>query len=1075
MGMIVASSASNSTASEQAQKILDYADVAGGVVVHLDCEDAEFTTVLRKSDAYLVHGLCRDRATLAEMREQIQSAGNYGPVSADFWPGGELPYADNLVSLIVVDDPKATSTNELIRVLRPGGVTMLRGGSPSDNGRAMLNDLPANDELFHVEEVSLSGKQSWVKLVKRWPREIDCWGHFLHGSDGNPVAKDSVVGPPRRLQWVAGPRWSKNHETDASVSAVVSSGGRIFTIVDEAPTGVVDERLPDRWALIARDAFSGVILWKRPIEAWGWREWKTTWHDWKKAPVQLPRRLVATDDRVYVTLGFNAPLAALDAATGKTVREYKNTRFTDEIVYCDGILVLSVNRAARSPDDAGSAGEKKQIVALQADTGEVLWTRSNYRGVDAVVGTVSGAKQFAHAIRDGRVCLLDAEAVVCIELESGKELWRAEQPPVGRKRSREPRAPLIITEEVVLFVAPTGNLAALDKTDGSRRWHSPLADLKFRQLPTDVYVARGLVWVYREDMSFAGLDLKTGEVRQEISASNVLTTGHHHRCYRNRATERYILTGRRGVEFIDLEGGENHIHNWVRGTCYFGVLPCNGLLYAPPHPCRCYVHAKLSGFYALATRMEEQQKSQTTQQQLDKGPAYGKFKTETSRSSTGADWPTYRHDSLRSGTTPIGIPANLKRSWSVDLGGKLTSPVVTGGRAYVAVVDRHTLYALDSNSGTKQWSFTAGGRIDTPPTISRGRVLFGCADGWAYCLRPVDGQLIWRFRGAQKDRRVVACGQIESAWPIHGNILVKDDFTTDSEQAVAYFAAGRSSFLDGGIRVYGLDVATGQKLYETVLDGPHLDATKIERNHPHSMAGALSDVLVSDGKSLYMRHVKFDWQLKAEEIRKEIGFVDATDRRKENVGRIWAMPGPGPRLYASSGFLDDSMFNRTFWSFGDNRGRLLVFGQSATYGVLAYDWVPGVKFSPMFFPNREGYLLFRDERRESKDQLGAMIPFDRETKGFSWHQRIPVLVRAMVLAGDTLFVAGPPDVVYANDPLMALEARTDGCLWAASAATGKVLGRYALEAPPVFDGMIAANERLYVSTASGKLSCLAGE
>jgi len=81
----------------------------------------------------------------------------------------------------------------------------------------------------------------------------------------------------------------------------------------------------------------------------------------------------------------------------------------------------------------------------------------------------------------------------------------------------------------------------------------------------------------------------------------------------------------------------------------------------------------------------------------------------------------------------------------------------------------------------------------------------------------------------------------------------------------------------------------------------------------------------------------------------------------------------------------------------------------------------------------------------------------------------------MVLAGDTLFVAGPPDVVNANDPLMSLEGRTDARLWAVSTATGKIIGRYMLEAPSVFDGMIAANERLYVSTSSGRLCCLAGE
>ena len=39
------------------------------------------------------------------------------------------------------------------------------------------------------------------------------------------------------------------------------SGGRIFYILDEVLTGIVDERLPEVWSLVARDAFSGGLRW----------------------------------------------------------------------------------------------------------------------------------------------------------------------------------------------------------------------------------------------------------------------------------------------------------------------------------------------------------------------------------------------------------------------------------------------------------------------------------------------------------------------------------------------------------------------------------------------------------------------------------------------------------------------------------------------------------------------------------------------------------------------------------------------------------------------------------------------
>lgn len=68
-------------------------------------------------------------------------------------------------------------------------------------------------------------------------------------------------------------------------------------------------------------------------------------------------------------------------------------------------------------------------------------------------------------------------------------------------------------------------------------------------------------------------------------------------------------------------------------------------------------------------------------------------------------------------------------------------------------------------------------------------MLFGCVDGCVYCLRLADGELAWRFRAAAEEVKTVALDQVESVWPVHGNVLTQD--------GIAYFAAGRSSWLDG--------------------------------------------------------------------------------------------------------------------------------------------------------------------------------------------------------------------------------------------------------------------------------------
>ena len=80
----------------------------------------------------------------------------------------------------------------------------------------------------------------------------------------------------------------------------------------------------------------------------------------------------------------------------------------------------------------------------------------------------------------------------------------------------------------------------------------------------------------------------------------------------------------------------------------------------------------------------------------------------------------------------------------------------------------------------------------------------------------------------------------------------------------------------------------------------------------------------------------------------------------------------------------------------------------------------------------------------------------------------------MVLADEALFVAGTPDVVDPADPLGALEGRKGGLLCAFGAADGEKLTERRLDAAPVYDGMAAADGRLYLCTKDGKILCFGG-
>ena len=100
------------------------------------------------------------------------------------------------------------------------------------------------------------------------------------------------------------PKYSRNHEIDASVISAVTGGGRLFYVVDEGPAGTMGQHLPQKWALIARDAFSGVILWKRPVPNMGWPAWKPSLadDDWLRNKSSIPLMRIAIAARGGLSL-----------------------------------------------------------------------------------------------------------------------------------------------------------------------------------------------------------------------------------------------------------------------------------------------------------------------------------------------------------------------------------------------------------------------------------------------------------------------------------------------------------------------------------------------------------------------------------------------------------------------------------------------------------------------------------------------------------------------------------------------------------------------------------------------------
>ncbi|MBP86748.1 MAG: hypothetical protein CMJ64_08535 [Planctomycetaceae bacterium] len=195
-----------------------------------------------------------------------------------------------------------------------------------------------------------------------------------------------------------------------------------------------------------------------------------------------------------------------------------------------------------------------------------------------------------------------------------------------------------------------------------------------------------------------------------------------------------------------------------------------------------------------------------------------------------AGWPTYMHDNERSGTTAERLALPLREAWRYvarhppqpawpppanqdfwhnkhDLPAR-----VAYDRAFHVVSDGTSLcfgssaaaevVCLDLASGKQRWTYYTEGPVRLSPTIDSERVYFGSDDGSVYCLELRTGELIWRYRAGDEDRRMPGNGRMISTWPVRTGVLI------DSGQT--RFAAGL--FPLQGTYQYALDADSGKEL-----------------------------------------------------------------------------------------------------------------------------------------------------------------------------------------------------------------------------------------------------------------------
>ncbi|MBI5726183.1 MAG: PQQ-binding-like beta-propeller repeat protein [Planctomycetes bacterium] len=725
------------------------------MVLHLDCGDASLTAKLA-GPGRTIQGLTFETNPIPASRLRLREQSLAGRVSVDPLSGPRLPYLDNLMNVVFVqnmDGLKKTGIGlaEILRVTAPFGIVCVEGKSPEEVSR-LLGEAG-------IPKVELAGKHAgWQRLRKCWPAGMDEWPQNGHDPASSMHSLDTFVGPPTAPQWMEGASWGEITCRKFKFE-FHSAGGRAFfthpIFVNGEAVGTV---------VVARDAWNGMELWRRVASG----------------------AVVALKDRILVSLPENPKkLSAIDAAAGKVIRIYEFE--PDGVIYADGVLL---NRNGAEAWDAAS--------------GNLLWKKDFKVSVSAGSWINHRGETSPGCLVDetGRVFLVTEHILRCLDLKTGHERWQAELK--GEKELEGLVAcggGLVFTMENaegrVSFVQDSKAnriLRAYDTATGNFRWEYRT----FAHYKRLIFMhGGGLITV--NDKKMVELDPATGQEKRTLLEGEV--TPDRSLCQPQYTVGPWVMRGGRvWNRMINLDTGAFFNGDVIRGACDLGVIPANGLLYQGVNSCKCNNPIRAVVAFTGATLPDYS--AIKPDGRLQKGPAYD-AKQPVAADQNQDDWPAWRHDLERTGATESALKGDLRIRWQVKLPASPTAPTVVGDKVVCAVPDGHEVCAVDSASGRELWHFTVGARVDSPPTWHAGRLYFGAHDGYIYCLDSATGNMAWRFQAAPEDRRMAAYGRIESLWPVFGSVAV-------DEKGTAYAAAGRNSESGGGIFAWALDALTGE-------------------------------------------------------------------------------------------------------------------------------------------------------------------------------------------------------------------------------------------------------------------------
>ncbi len=442
-----------------------------------------------------------------------------------------------------------------------------------------------------------------------------------------------------------------------------------------------------------------------------------------------------------------------------------------------------------------------------------------------------------------------------------------------------------------------------------------------------------------------------------------------------------------------------------------------------------------------------------------------------------ADWPAFRNDNSRSGSTAESLKTPLAVDWThtaVHPPHPAWSPpaqraregfylkhrvdfddafqlVVSGDTVYFGSSADHKVYALDAATGLARWEFFTGGPVRLSPTVSNDKVYFGSDDGFAYCLAASDGAVHWKVRGCPNDERLLGNEKMISRWPVRTGVLV--------DNGVAYFGAG--VFPHENVYLCAVDAEKGGFIWRNNSIS-QTDAGRDEFTPQGYLLASKTKLFVPSGRAL------------------PVGFDRATGQRTFKSSYAWRGEQAGGLIGGTYALLaDNQIYTGTQYhmlaldqakgkvGFGWFPGRRLVVADGMAFMASGMEIVAMDRSAYAVASRKKNSLEYKikslrssvsgakgDKRKQLQEQLTAT----EKELGEHTKQKIEPAIKwrtpsdcdaELVLSGNLIFAGG-------QDKIVALDRENGDTVWQTQ-VSGKARG------------LAVANGCLYVSTDLGKI------